>query len=149
MRDPYLTAIIDRVERSGDPVSVSLVLQSGAVVTGLVRPAHRFADLTRLGTDSLRQKLSRPKDDYQRRLLAQAEQVQGAVDDVRGDDARGATADHITLSDVTMVWSGGDGIRLPAFRLNVDAIAGWWLTPGQAIKGNKDASGFWAIGVEF
>jgi len=39
MRDPYLTAIIDQVERSGDPVLVSLVLHSGAVVTGQVRQA--------------------------------------------------------------------------------------------------------------
>jgi hypothetical protein len=148
-RDPYLTAIIDHVERSGEPVDVYLVLHSGAVVTGFVRPSHRFADLTARGTDALRQKLSRPKDDYQRGLLARLEQKQAIVESVRGDDTRGANAEHITLSDVKMIWSGGDGMQVPTVRLSLDAVAGWWLAPGQAITGNKDkGGGFLAVGVE-
>ena len=149
MRDPYLTATIDQVERSGDPVLVYLVLHSGAVVTGYVRQSQFFVELTRRGTESLRQKVSPPKDEYQRGLLARAEQAQAALEAVRGEDVRVADADYIMLSDVTMVWSSGDGLRLQSVRLNLDAIAGWWLTPGQPIKGSKDASGFFAIGVTF
>jgi hypothetical protein len=53
----------------------------------------------------------------------------------------GAEVDHVTLSDVTMVWSSGDGLRLEVVRISLDAIAGWWITPGQAIKGRTEASG--------
>jgi hypothetical protein len=149
MRDPYLTAIIEQVERSGDPVLVSLVLDSGAVVTGHVRQSAAFVELTRRDTDALREKIPRPKDEYQRYLLARAEQTQAAVETVRGSDAREGAADHITLSDVTMVWSSGDGLRVPSVRLNLDAIAGWWLAGSQPIKGSKDGSGFLAVGVSF
>ena len=46
-----------------------------------------------------------------------------------------------------MVWNSGDGVRLTALRLNLDAIAAWWLTGGQAITGKGDTGGFWAISV--
>ena len=150
MRDPYLTAIIDQVERTGEPVLVSLVLDSGAVVTGHVRRSDAFfAEATRADIDALREKISPPKDDYQRRLLARAEALQAAVEAVRASDARDGAADHLTLSDVTMVWSSGDGLRVSSVRLSLDAIAAWWLAGSQPIKGSKDGSGFVAVGVSF
>jgi hypothetical protein len=48
-----------------------------------------------------------------------------------------------------MVWSSGDGLNLQTVRVSLDAIAAWWVLPGQAIQGKKDASGFWAVGVAF
>jgi len=81
--------------------------------------------------------------------LARAAQTQAAVETLRGSEARAGAAEYITLSDVTMVWSSGDGLRLQSVRLNLDAIAAWWLTPGQPVKGSKDANGFLAIGVSF
>ena len=48
-----------------------------------------------------------------------------------------------------MVWSSGDGLKLDTVRLSVDAIAAWWVAPGQAIKGSKESGGgaFFAIAV--
>ena len=40
MRDPYLTAIIQSVERGGDPVMISIALNSGAIATGFVRQSR-------------------------------------------------------------------------------------------------------------
>lgn len=148
MRDPYLAEIIRAVERSGEPVAVSLALVSGAVVTGYVRDSRTFTRLTRAGSDTLRQRLTPPKDDYQRGLLAQLERTQAAVEVVR-EEVDQETSTFVTLSDVSMVWSNGDGLRLPVIRVNVDTTTAWWLTPGQPIKGSKDTSGFFAVGVAF
>jgi hypothetical protein len=51
--------------------------------------------------------------------------------------------------NVTMLWSSGDGIKSQLVRINLDAIAAWWLNQAEPIKGKKDASGFWAVGVTF
>ena len=59
---------------------------------------------------------------------AVAENVKGVFRDVdvSGDDA-------VTLSDVRVVWSTGDGITIPTMRVNPAAIAAWWLeVPPQA-----------------
>jgi hypothetical protein len=53
VRDPYLTAIIEEVERNGEALHVSLVLHSGAVITGYLRQSHFFFALTRKETDAL------------------------------------------------------------------------------------------------
>jgi hypothetical protein len=148
VRDPYLTAIIDEVERNGEALHVSFVLQSGTVVTGYVRQSHFFVALTRKETNALPQKLPGWAAE-ERKLLERSERTLAALDSVREEDARGAVADHITMSNVTMLWSTGDGIRLELVRIDLDAIAGWRLKQGEPTKGKKDASGFWAIGVSF
>jgi hypothetical protein len=58
-------------------------------------------------------------------------------------------ANVFTLADATMVWNTGDGLRLKTIRLSLDAIAAWWVAKGEAIKGPKDSSGFWVVGVTF
>jgi hypothetical protein len=60
-----------------------------------------------------------------------------------------AAADVITLSDVTMLWSCGAGLKLPTMRLSLDAIAAWWVVPAVPVMAPKDSSGFWAVGVVF
>ncbi len=55
--------------------------------------------------------------------------------------------DSVTLSDVTMVWSSGDGLKLKTIRLNLDAIAAWWVAKGEPIKGSKDSGAFFGIAV--
>jgi hypothetical protein len=42
------------------------------------------------------------------------------------DDADGSAGDAITLSDVKIAWSTGDGLALQTMRVNPDAIAAWW-----------------------
>jgi hypothetical protein len=146
MGDPYLSAIIDRVESQGDPVSIALALKSGAVLSGYVRQSQFFVNITRRELDAARSKLTPVKDDFQAGLVAQTERNDAALE--RLDDATGES-DFITLSDVKMVWSSGDGLNLQTVRVSLDAIAAWWVLPGQAIQGKKDASGFWAVGVAF
>ena len=66
----------------------------------------------------------------------------GADGFVIGDDV-----DSVTLSDVTMVWSSGDGLKLKTIRLNLDAVAAWWVAKGEPIKGSKDSGAFFGIAV--
>ena len=74
---------------------------------------------------------------------------QERIDDIYENTDALVTSDVVTLSDVTMVWNSGDGLKLETMRLNLDAIAAWWIAPGQVIKGTKDTGGFWAVGVGF
>ena len=45
----------------------------------------------------------------------------------KADIAGSSEPDAITLSDVRVVWSTGDGVTTPTLRLSVDAVAAWWL----------------------
>ena len=134
MRDPYLTAIIERVERSGDPVRVSLVLQSGAVVTGYVRQSDSSSN-SRAGVQTQSGRRCRHRRTITRRACWPRRNERKLPSTLCVVSMAGAEVDHVTLSDVTMVWSSGDGLRLEVVRISLDAIAGWWITPGQAIKG--------------
>ena len=67
--------------------------------------------------------------------------------------ARECDEAQVGLSDATMVWSSGDGLKLDTVRPSLEAIAAWWIPPGQAIKGSKDSDcgaffGF-AVPVDF
>jgi hypothetical protein len=53
--DPYLAAIIESVENGGEPVAISVALNSGAIITGYVRAAGFFTKATRNETRRERQ----------------------------------------------------------------------------------------------
>ena len=61
---------------------------------------------------------------------------------VIGDDV-----DGVTSSDVTMLWSSGDGLKLKTIRLSLDAIAAWWVAKGTPLKALKDGNAFFGIAV--
>jgi hypothetical protein len=154
MRDPYLAAIIDSVEKGGDPVAISVALHSGAVVSGYVRRSQFFASVTK---DEVRRihdqasfagkvsdRVTREIKDGMRVQVERIDSVYASRLDDSSDDA-----DTVTLSDVTMLWSSGDGLKLKTIRLSLDAIAAWWVAKGDPIKAPKDGNAFWAVGVTF
>ena len=150
MRDPYLAAIIDSVERGGDPVAISVALHSGAVVSGYVRRSHFFASVTKNEVRRAHQQASFVGKNRVTKEIKDAMWVQvELVDSIYASRLDGDDADGITLSDVTMLWSSGDGLRLKTIRLSLDAIAAWWVAKGQTIKAPKDGNAFWAVGVAF
>jgi hypothetical protein len=64
------------------------------------------------------------------------------------DDADGSAAEAITLSDVRIAWSSGDGLALQTVRLNPDAIAAWWLgSTAIPFQGNKDSGPFFGVAI--
>jgi len=143
MTDPYLAEVLEGVERTGDPVEISVALHSGAVITGFVRRSKFFLSVTRDETartaqyarDAKKQPVTLPV------LEAQAQRFAN----LDADNEAG----HITLSDITMLWSTGDGLSIKTLRLSTDAIAAWWVVRGRPIKAEKDASAFWLVGVSF
>jgi hypothetical protein len=58
---------------------------------------------------------------------ADAERSTRLLGSVKTDD------DAVTLSNVTMVWSSGDGVKVLTLRVNPDSISAWWLGGGQPI----------------
>jgi hypothetical protein len=145
LHDPYLKALVDAVERNAAPVKITAALTSGAVVTGFVRRSQLFASVEGSKARALLDEATSMKqtDDHTQRLAVQAQTL---VDALLGANLE-ADSEFITLSDVTLIWASGDGLQLNAIRVALQAIAAWWVTPGQAIKGSKDAGGFWAVGV--
>lgn len=141
MRDPYLKALVDEVERTGDAVSVSFVLHSGAIVTGFLRQSQHFAAITRRETNASRQTMDFRRVGQQAiDALNRAEKAQVVLDAVPPDDARDTNPDHITLSDVTMIWNNGSGLRLLTMRIRVDAVAGWWIKSGTPLAPRPSAA---------
>ena len=66
------------------------------------------------------------------------------------DDADGSTAEAITLSDVRIAWSTGDGLALPTMRVNPAAIAAGWLgSTATPFKGSKDSGAFFGVAVRW
>lgn len=145
MRDRYLASIIASVENGGEPVAISVALHSGAVVSGFVRHSEFFVRVTKNESRRIRQLAAGKKDDaYQEGLLLQQERIHSIYADEDPGDS-----EAITLSDVTMLWQNGAGLRLKTIRLSPDAIAVWWVARGEPIKPPKDSGGFWAVGVTF
>ena len=150
MRGPYLAAIIESIESGGDPVAISVALHSGAVVNGYVRRAQFFASVTKDEVRRTRDQASfagrgRVTREIKDGMQKQVERIESTyASRLDADDA-----DGVTLSDVTMLWSSGDGLRLPTIRLSLDAIAAWWVARGDPIKAPKDGNAFWAVGVTF
>ena len=150
MRDPYLAAIIESVERGGDPVSISVALHSGAVVSGYVRRAQLFANVTKDEVRRIHDRASfagkvseRVSKEIKEGMRMQAEQI----DRIYASQLDADDADCVTLSDVTMLWSSGDGIKLKTIRLSLDAVAAWWVAKGTPIKAPKDGNAFFGIAV--
>lgn len=149
MPDKYLLAVARRVEDGGDPVQITVALTSGALVMGFVRRAEFFVSVSKQqATDAHLGKVSvrkRSPQDYED-AKAHGERVQRILD--KADDDLEDSA--ITLSDARVVWSTGDGVNAQTLRLNLDAIAAWWIgTTATPFKGSKDDGGFWAVGVSF
>jgi hypothetical protein len=145
--DPYIAAIIDSVESGGDPVLISVALKSGAVITGYVRAAQFFADATRNETRRVRQAAAAAKAGSHDMAFLTRQQDRIAAIYENFDNP--GSPEAVTLSDVTMIWNNGDGMKLHTVRLGFDAIAAWWVAQGTPIKGEKDTGGFWAVGVAF
>ena len=142
MHDPYLASIIGSVETSGDPVTISVALHSGAVVSGYVRRSHFFASLTKDEVRRTHEQRSFVGKDRVTREIKDGMQVQveridniyaGRLDD-GSDDAHG-----VTLSDVAMLWQRRR-LRLTTIRLSLDAIAAWWVAKGDPIMARKTAT---------
>jgi hypothetical protein len=152
MRDPYLAAIIESVEKGGEPVAISAALHSGAVVSGYVRRSNFFASVTKDEVRRTHEQASFVGKNRVTREIRDGMQVQvERIDSIyasRLDDSSD-DADGVTLSDVTMLWSSGDGLRLKTIRLSLDAITAWWVATGDPIKAPKDGNAFWAVGITF
>jgi hypothetical protein len=154
MEDQYLASIVRYVEGGGDPVKVSMALTSGVVATGFVRRAQFFASVSQQKAQAqylaemalVRQRGETTQDAGARHdaaASAHADRIKGVLDDA---DASGA--DAITLSDVTIAWSSGDGLTLPTMRVNPAAIAAWWLgNTATPFKGKKDSGAFFGVAI--
>jgi hypothetical protein len=154
MEDPYLESVVRYVESGGDPVKVSMALTSGVVVTGYVRRAGFFTaisgqqaqDQYRADTPWVRQRGETVAEGGARRdaeATVFADRIQHVL-----DDADGSVGDAITLSDVKIAWSTGDGLALQTMRVNPDAIAAWWLgSTATPFKGRKDSGAFFGVGI--
>ena len=154
MEDAYLASVVRYVEGGGEPVKVSIALTSGVVVTGFVQPAASFASVSRQQaqdqfiseTRLIRQHGETTVDAGARKdaeAKAHADRIKGVL-----DDADGSTADAITLSDVKIAWSSGDGLALQVMRLNPAAIAAWWLgSTATPFKGSKDSGAFFGVAI--
>jgi hypothetical protein len=143
--DPYLEAIVRAVEDSQKPVQLSIVLTSGALVTGVLRHSRYFVDGSHHVFSERHLNANRKGSEAARHEAARShayEQVSTFDVDVDPSDAQ-----TVTLSDVTVVWSNGDGVRLFVVRLNVDAIALWWIAPGEAFKGEKGSGAFIGVAI--
>lgn len=107
-----LAASIESVER-GDPVSISVALHSGAVVSGYVRRSEFFASVTKDGVRRTHEQASFAGKNRVTREIKDGMQVQvERIDSIyagRLDDSSDA-ADSLTLSNVTMLWSSGDSL---------------------------------------
>lgn len=108
-----LAPIIESVERGGDPVSISVAVHSGAVVSGYVRRSEFFASVTKDGVRRTHEQASFAAKSRVTREIKDGMQVQveridsiyaGRLDDSSDD------ADSLMLSNVTMLWSSGDGL---------------------------------------
>ena len=133
-------------------MEISVALHSGAVVSGLVRRSHVFANATKNEVRRTHQQASfvgkgRVTREVKDAMWAQVERID-SIYASRPDDSP-HDADGVTLSDVTMLWSSGDGLRLKTIRLDLDAIAAWWVAKGDTIKAPNDGNAFWAVGIGF
>lgn len=66
------------------------------------------------------------------------------------DEGLGGSSEHqaMTLADVRVLFGGRtDGANIPVVRVNLDAIALWWIAGGQEVKGDS-GMGF-LVGVAF
>ena len=154
MEDAYLASVVRHVEEGGEPVKVPMALTSGVVVTGFVRRAAFFASVSerqahdqyRKETTLIRKRGETSEEAYGRRA-ADAQEHADRIKRVL-DDADGSAANAITLSDVRIAWSSGDGLQLETMRLNPDAIAAWWLgSTATPFKGSKDSGAFFGVAV--
>jgi len=151
MEDAYLASVVRHVEGGGEPVKVSMTLTSGAVVNGFVRPAAFFTSVSRKQVQDDWSKVIRPPGETFRAAKART----AAVANARADqiaalfpDDNGSAGEAITLSDVIIAWSNGDGLTLPTMRLNPDAIAAWWLgNTATPFKRSKDSGAFFGAAI--
>jgi hypothetical protein len=106
MNDPYLAALVNSVEKGGDPVLITLTLTSGAVVSGVLRHSRYFVDVTHNEFSRVAfvgAKIRNPEAAEAAKATAY-EQIESFK--IKFDASE---ADAITLSEVKMIWSNGDG----------------------------------------
>jgi hypothetical protein len=154
MEDTYLASVVRYVEDGGEPVKVSMALTSGVVVTGFVQPAEFFASVSRQHAQDqylAETTVIRGRGETSAKALARTDaEATAHADRINRvlDDADGSAAGAITLSDVRIAWSSGDGLALQTVRLNLDAIAAWWLgSTATPFKGNKDSGPFFGVAI--
>lgn len=125
---------------------LSFALNSGAVVNGTVRHTRYFIDVTHQALSSARLGIVVEK---KRTPELREEAKAYAYDRIKSFyvDVDASESDAITLSDVTIVWDNGDGLKVPGMRLGLDGIAAWWLAPGQSFSGPKDGNSGAFVGV--
>jgi hypothetical protein len=74
--------------------------------------------------------------------------VDTATNDVRLiTDVDGSQRETVTLKNARVLWGGGraDGAELPVIRVNLNAVALWWLAGGKEIKAGPNVT----VGVLF
>lgn len=151
MEDAYLASIVRYVEGGGEPVKVSMTLTSGVVVTGLIRPAAFFTAVSQQQVHDERSKVIRPPGETFRAAKARTDAAAKAgADQIAAlfPDENGSGGEVITLSDVMIAWSNGDGLTLPTMRLNHDSIAAWWLgSTATPFKRSKDSGALFGVAI--
>jgi hypothetical protein len=137
MRDPYLVALVRAVE-AGEPCPrIWITLTSGDLLSGIPCPARQFVEgsfesVTRRNMIGAQRIPIRNQDE--RRVAAEAranEEIKPFNVEIDVTDGRA-----LTLRDVTIRWGGSkDGANIHAVRVNLDAIALWWIAGGEEVKG--------------
>ena len=140
MADPYLEALVRTVEEGAESPPLWMTLGSGDLVTGVPRPSRDFVEgsfralIDRYNhSEQLRLRIRNKderKTEVERLAAAGVEPFNVPV------DRSSADLQTLTLSDVTVMWSGRDGgAQIPVIRLNLDSIALWWIAGGREFRG--------------
>ena len=124
-----------------------MTLTSGDLVTGTPRPSRDFVDGTfqaLILRHHASKKLRLPIKDLHEREAASIEQATAEIKPFNVNVDSGERQ-AITLVDVRVLWSGRpDGANIPAVRINLDAVALWWIAGGAEFKGG---TGKFFVGV--
>lgn len=147
--DDVLVAIAQAAEKEQARPPLLYLLAGNSLFVGTPAPSKSFveASQTALGEgfyDALRPKKKEMEAAYQSALSQATIAAQPLHDRPNGDDGK-PTA--ITLV-AAQVWpaSGGDGVELPAVRVPLAAVDGWWIGGGKKLSAGGGA-GFFVGGI--
>ncbi len=144
MIDPYLAALVHAAEDGADTPALWMTLYSGDVVTGTPCPSGMFVEVSHADLYQRHyREPGRKKGDRQQAA------VDAATQDVRPlRETDGSRHETVTLKKARVLWGGRtDGADLPIVRVNLNAVALWWLAGGKEFKGGSNA--FFGVGIAF
>jgi hypothetical protein len=154
--DPYLAAVVRAVEDGAELPAIWISLMSGDLVTGTPRPSREFVEGTTTALAREAREAPPPPGDLwglmppsKDAMAAASSAAQARLRDVANSLAAESESSDglaITLSNATVLWGGhGAGVRVDVVRLNLNAIALWWLAGGRAFKG--DTASFFGVAL--